>query len=157
MEVSVWGTVDKIWHNHRADGSEYWVLSINGKRYSTWDKNMVEGVQEGNWVEFAFTDSGRYHNLTVLKRLSGSASGTEKIAPSPEALRMVKMSCLRTAAEMLKDTTLVPEQKVLLAMEMARKLESYILKPYGCYEPCRPARQDNHDQSESQKPQEMKA
>ena len=114
------GTVDKIWHNHRADGSEYWVLSIDGQRYSTWDKNMIADVQKGDSVEFAFTDSGRYRNLTALKRLSGSPFPTAgKMAPSPESLRTVKMNCLRTAAEMLKDTTLLPEQKVALALIQA--------------------------------------
>lgn len=120
--VSIQGTVDKIWHNHRTDGSEYRVLSIDGQRYSTWDKNMIADIREGNCVEFAFANSSRYRNLTALKRLPGAAPLTaDRMAPSPESLRTVKMNCLRTAAEMLKDTTLLPEQKVELAYKYGSK------------------------------------
>lgn len=148
--TSVQGTVDKIWHNQRADGSEYWVLSIDGKRYSTWDKNMVAHIREGDSVEFTFTDSGRYRNLTALKRLSGSVPTTvDKMAPRPESLRTVKMNCLRTAAEMLKDTTLLPEQKVALAINMAQELENHVLRPLdGCPQPERAKNQGN-DQANS--------
>jgi len=153
--ISVQGTVDKIWHNHRADGSEYWVLSIDGQRYSTWDKNMVADIQEGYTVEFAFTDSGRYRNLTALKRLSGEPFITaDRIAPSPESLRTVKMSCLRTAAEMLKDTTLLPEQKVSLAINMAERLENYVLRLQGAGKPKQATQRDNQDETESQDPKE---
>lgn len=34
---------------------------------------------------------------------------------------------LRTAAEMLKDTTLLPEQKVAMAISMAQRLEAHVL------------------------------
>jgi len=135
--VSVQGIVDRIWHNQRADGSEFWVLSIDGQRYSTWDKNLVASVQEGDSVEFAFTESGRYRNLTALKRTGASAFTTaDKLRISPESLRIVRMNCLRNAAEMLKDTTLLPEQKVALAINMAQELENHVLRPLdNCPEP----------------------
>lgn len=76
--------VGRIWHNHRPDGSEYWVLSIDGKRYSTWDKNMVADVREGDLVDFAFTDSGRYRNLTGIKRIESSGFTTaDRLLVSP--------------------------------------------------------------------------
>jgi len=154
----VQGTVDKIWHNQRADGSEYWVLSIDGQRYSTWDKNMIAHIREGDPVEFTFTDSGRYRNLTALKQLSGEPFiTTDRMAPSPESLRTVKMSCLRTAAEMLKGTTLLPEQKVSLAINMAQMLESYVLHLHGAGKLEQATERDNRNQKESQDPQEGKA
>jgi hypothetical protein len=124
----VQGTVDKIWHNQRADGSEYWVLLIDGQRYSTWDKSLVANVQEGDLVEFAFTHSGRYRNLTALKRLPSSPFVTaDRLLPCAGTLRSIRTSCLRTAAEMLKDTTLLPEQKVSLSIAMAKRLENHVL------------------------------
>ena len=66
------GTVGKIWHNHRTDGSEFWVLSIDGERYSTWDRNLIANIQEGDLVEFTYDQSGRFRNLKALNRLSRS-------------------------------------------------------------------------------------
>jgi hypothetical protein len=124
----VQGTVGKIWHNQRADGSQYWVLSIDGQRYSTWDSSLVANIQEGDPVEFAFTNSGRYRNLTAIKRLPGSPFITaDKLVPGAGTLRSIRMSCLRTAAEMLKDTTFLPEQRVSLSIAMAKRLENHVL------------------------------
>ena len=39
------------------------------------------------------------------------------------------MNCLGTAAEMLKDTTFLPDQSVSLAINMAEKLEHHDLRP----------------------------
>jgi len=122
------GTVNRIWHNQRADGSEYWVVSVDGLRYSTWDENLVRGIREGDTVEFAFNRSGRYRNLTALKRASPPPFTTaDKLVPSPKSLRIVRMSCLRTAAEMVKDSTLLPEQKVSLVLTIAQRLEKHVL------------------------------
>jgi len=128
--MNVKGIVDRIWRNERDDGSQYWVISIDGQRYSAFDKQVVGEVQEGESVEFAYTKSGRYKNLTALKRTGASAFTTaDRLSIRSESLRIVRMSCLRTAAEMLKDTTLLPEQKVALAINMAQKMEKHILKP----------------------------
>lgn len=124
------GTVDKIWHNQRADGSEYWVLSIDGQRYSTWVKSMAANIRQGDVVEFVFSDSGRYKNLTALKRTGAlSFAATQKPGVDTKLLRKVRMSCLRTAAELLNGTTLLPEQRLTLATDMAQKIEKYVLRP----------------------------
>ncbi len=120
--------MDKIWHNQRTDGSEYWALSINGERYTIWEKDLIADIKEGDLVEFAFTFSGRYRNLTGIRRLASSAFTTaDKLVSDPTSLRITRMNCLRTAAEMLKDTTLLPEQKVSLAITMAQQLENHVL------------------------------
>ena len=63
------GTIDRLWNNDREDGSKYWVLSIDGQRYSTHDADLVRDVQPGDNVEFSFTTSGRFRNLVSLKKL----------------------------------------------------------------------------------------
>lgn len=122
------GTIGKVWHNHRTDGSEFWVLSIDGERYSTWDRNLISNIQEGDLVEFTFNKSGRFKNLLALNRLSRSPFLTaDMLTTSPESLRVVRMDCLRTSAELLKDTTMLPEQKTTMTIAMAKKLEEHIL------------------------------
>ena len=125
--TTVQGTVDSIRRNERPDGSEYWVLSIGGQRYSAWDSDLVEGVQAGDRVEFAFTNAGRYRNLTALKRLAPAEPASAALAAVPESLRIVRMNCLRTAAEMLHNTSLLPEQRLSTAIALAERLERHVL------------------------------
>jgi len=122
------GRVDRVWRNERADGSEYWVLSVDGERYSTWDKDVIANVHEGDLVEFAFARSGRFRNLTALRKLTGPMpAGSSSPAPTARAQRRIRLHCLRTAAGMLKDATLLPEQKVSLVMAIAGQLEQHVL------------------------------
>ena len=122
------GKVSRIWHNLGADGSEYWVLSIDGQRYSTWDNNMISNVHEGDLVEFAFSPSGRYRNLTALNRLPAPPfTIANKVMISPESLRVVRMNCLRTAAEMLNEASLLYDQKSETVITVAKKLENFVL------------------------------
>ena len=122
------GTVDKLWRNQRPDGSEYWVLSIDGQRYSAFEPDLMRGIEAGHRVEFAFTQSRGHRNLTALKRLSPGPGDTSTLpSPSPEALRIVRTSCLRTAAELLSGSTMLPEQKLLAAAKMAERLEEHVL------------------------------
>ena len=53
---------------------------------------------------------------------------------------------LRTAAEMLKDTTLLPEQKLAMAITVAERLEQHVL---------RPPRSDAQEQSEDKPDDEV--
>jgi len=132
----VQGTVEKIWHNRRADGTEYWVLTIDGKRYSTWDSEHVAYIREGESVEFAFTQSGRFLNLTAIRRIDGTVRiSSDKIRVNNECRCNVRINCLRTAAEMLKGSTSLPEQKVDLAINMAQNFEKYVLLPIIDYTP----------------------
>ncbi|MDK2464137.1 MAG: hypothetical protein QI223_05140 [Candidatus Korarchaeota archaeon] len=122
------GTIERIWENERADGSKYWVVTIDGKRYSTLEQDLLQGLQRGDAVEFTFTTSGRYKNLLAIRKLDDQQFRTaDTLVVSAEALRIVRMNCLRTAAEMLKDTTLLPEHKVAMAISMAERLEAHVL------------------------------
>ena len=124
------GTIGKIWHNHRTDGSEFWVLSIDSERYSTWDRNLIANIQEGDLVEFSYDQSGRFRNLKAINRLSRSPFMTaDLLTTSPESLRLVRMNCLKISAELLKDTTMLPEQKTSMTISMSKKLEEHILTP----------------------------
>ena len=50
------------------------------------------------------------------------------VSAVPESRRIVRMNCLRTAAEMLKDSTLLPEQKLSLVTSIAGSPEQHVLR-----------------------------
>jgi len=126
------GTVQKIWCNQRQDGTQYWVLSIDGTRYSTFTKEFVEDISEGDWVEFSFFNSGGYRKIAAIQRLSSRPTTTTSNSPlSAEALRIIRMNCLRTAAEILKGSKLLPEQRLSVVTTIAPQLQEYVLRPPG--------------------------
>jgi len=143
--TQVQGTVQRVWCNRRADGSKYWVFSIDGRRYSTWNRDMAEGIRVGDRVEFAFTDSGRYRNLTALTRLPASRPwSADSLGMQPKSLRVVRMNCLRIAAELVKETTLLPEQKLAIATTMAKRLERHVLRTEGTFDGTDCGAEDRH-------------
>ena len=128
--MKVQGKVNKIWHNRRTDGSEYWVITIDGKRYGTFDPEHVSYIQEGDAVEFSCSQNGSYWNLIAIKPLN------PKFSPiSEKTFRKVRTNCIIAASLLLMNSPQQSEQKTDLALEIARKLEKYTLLPFRNYIP----------------------
>jgi hypothetical protein len=124
------GTIEKIWHNRRTDGSEYWVIKIDGKTYSTFDPEHISYTQEGDAVEFSYSQNGSYRNLIAIKPLNSPVSPI-----SEEVFRKVRTYCIIAASLLLVNAPQQPEQKADIAIEMAQKLEKYALIPLRDYTP----------------------
>lgn len=60
------GEVEKIWNNETSDGRKYQVLQANGERYSLWDENYFDQIQEGQALEFDFKESRDFNNITKI-------------------------------------------------------------------------------------------
>ena len=44
------GKVEKIWENEK-NGKKYWVMAIDGERYSVWDVKYINCISEGSVVD----------------------------------------------------------------------------------------------------------
>lgn len=87
------GAGNKIWHNRRPDGSEYWVVSADGQRYTTSRRDLLKGIQERDLVELCFYSSGRYRRIAALARLPHTALITaDRLAVPAEPVRIVGMN-----------------------------------------------------------------
>ena len=115
------GKIDKIWENESKDGKKYWVLSINGKRYSVWDEDYLNGVDEGAMVEYNWKKSGKYQNITELRKIR---SEDPYLIQKDE--QIVRMSCLKSASELLSGMDMEPEKKADMAIGIARKFQKYV-------------------------------
>ena len=115
------GKIDKIWENESKDGKKYWVLSINGKRYSVWDEDYLNGVDEGAMVEYNWKKSGKYQNITELRKIR---SEDPYLIQKDE--QIVRMSCLKSASELLSGMDMEPEKKADMAIGIARKFHKYV-------------------------------
>ena len=105
------GKIERIWENHTKNGEKYWVLFISGKNYSVWDSSVIEGLSEGAEVEYEFKRSGKYNKITDLKVIQEPAQSGQAPAQDTRELRIIRMSCLRSAAEIISPYNLDLEEK----------------------------------------------
>jgi hypothetical protein len=71
-----------------------WILEIDGDRCSVWDEKCMEGLEEGIPAEYEWRQSSSFKKITDTKRLDmGAIEG--------KGLRIIRMSCLKTASEIL--------------------------------------------------------
>ena len=117
------GLIEKLWENQDRKGRRYLVLEIAGERYSLWDEDLMNGLDEGLVVEYEWKQSGKYKNLTEIEpeRAYSASVRAEKRDKD-----MVRMSCLKSAAAVLASCELEPDKKGEHTLELAKSFERYI-------------------------------
>ena len=117
------GLVEKLWDNTDRKGRRYLVLEIGGERYSLWDEQQMDGLQDGLVVDYEWKQSGNFRNITEIepeKQYSASARAKKRDRD------IVRMSCLKSAASLLSASELEPNEKGNLTLELAHRFERYI-------------------------------
>lgn len=133
------GEIEKIWKNQTNDGRHYNVLQIGGERYSLWEEDYLDKLQEGQTLEFDFRNSGDFKNISRIYE-PGAANAQPEIepkedlppeykAPGPndqKTRQIIKMSCLRSASHVLGGSRIPAGERAGKTIEIARKFEKYI-------------------------------
>jgi hypothetical protein len=120
------GIIEKIWENKDKKGEKYWVIAIDGQRYSVWDENLMKNLSEGDLIEFLWKKSGRFRNITKIEKLPEK----QALALQEEkSKQIIRMSCIRSAAEILARVEIDPEEKVNKVIKIAKQFEDHVL--YG--------------------------
>lgn len=119
------GIIDRIWENETKDKKTYYVLDIGGERYSLWDTKLLEGISEGSRVEYDWKQSGSYKKITDLRKMD-PCFHNEVYRSGSRSIEIIRMSCLRTASEILHGIYIDPDEKTRKAMDIARQLEKYV-------------------------------
>jgi hypothetical protein len=120
----VQGRVERIWENER-NGKPYWVLRIDGERYTVWNPEQLQGVEEGSLVVYEYKQSGRYRNITGLIPVRPAESAQPYV--SERDLRVIRLSCLRSATQMLYNIEMNWEEKIKSTLDLAREFERYVI------------------------------
>jgi len=115
------GRINKIWENESKDGKKYWVLGIDGRRYSVWDEDYMKDLGEGSLIEYSCKKSGKYNNITDIKKIQ-----TDEPYSNRKDEQIIRMSCLKSASELLSGIDLEPEKKADVAIGIARKFQKYV-------------------------------
>ena len=119
------GSIDKIWENETKDNKTYHVVNIGGENYSVWDSKLLDDLTEGSSVEYEWKKSGDYKKITDLRKIDANP-GLEGPKPDRKSTEIMRMSCLRSASEVLHGLDIEPVEKTKQALDIARQFEKYV-------------------------------
>jgi len=129
------GEIEKIWKNQTSDGRRYNMLQIGGERYSLWEEDYLDKLQEGQTLEFDFRESGEFKNINRIYEPTGENKEPRKDAKQelppeynndPKTKKIIKMSCLRSASQILVGSRIPAGERAEKTIEIAKKFEKYI-------------------------------
>ncbi len=118
------GIIEQVWENESRNGQKYLTVQIDGERYSVWDTKYFDQLREGVEVEYEFRQSGNFKNITQVRD-----PGEQNEAPAYHNHRdrqITRLSCLKSAAEILAPAQLDPDAKRDLVIETAKVFERYV-------------------------------
>ena len=119
------GKIEKIWENQTKDKKTYHVVDIGGERYSVWDPKLLEGVSEGSAVEYDWSKSGEFKKITSIQKVEMDPD-LDSYKPDRKSMEIIRMSCLRSASEILQGLYIDPVEKTRKALDIAREFENYV-------------------------------
>jgi hypothetical protein len=121
------GEIEKIWKNETADGRKYEVLQMNGERYSLWEEDYLDKLQEGQTLEFDFRESEDFKNITKIYEKPETGPEEKRNEYDDQKTRKtVRMSCLKSASRVLIGSKIPYQNRAEKAIEIAKKFEKYI-------------------------------
>ncbi len=115
------GKIEKIWDNESRNGQRYLGLSVDGERYTLWEEKYFDKLQEGDIIDFEWKKSGKYRNITKINMDDEDGNFMERKHES-----IIRMSCLKSASELISDSDVEPNKRADLAIDFARKFEKYV-------------------------------
>lgn len=124
------GTVDKIWENQTKGKKMYHVLEIGGEKYSVWEEKLMEGLGEGNEVEYEWAKSGDFRKITDLRKIQ-TGPGPDPYERDRKSVDIIRMSCLKSASEILYGLFIDPDEKTEKAIEISKRFEKYVTDEGG--------------------------
>jgi len=119
------GEVEKVWKNETEDGRKYEVFQIGGERYSLWDEDYLDRIQEGQSLEFDFKESGDFKNITEIYEQPGEVEKEPEYG-NQRLKKTIRMSSLKSASRVLIGSKIPYQNRAEKAIEIAKKFEKYI-------------------------------
>ena len=110
------GQINKIWDNGE---NKPIVFEIDGEKYSSFDRKLLELFNEGDTVEFEFVQKGQYKNIKTIEKLAEEFKEGSDI--SNRSLQIIRQACLKAAVELKEVET--SEDAIIVA----EKFVKYVL------------------------------
>ncbi len=125
----MFGFIESIRGNGAGGDGASWTLRISGRDYVIANGDVVRQLQPGDAVQFFYLQEGERCKILRLSKVPnrGPASSPWPRHDDERGKRISRMSCLKTAAQILDSKRLEPTRKAELVVEIARLLERYVL------------------------------
>ena len=114
------GEIEKIWDNESRNGERYLGLSVDGQRYTLWEEKYFDKLKEGDVIDFEWKKSGKYKNITKIN----TNDFDDFMERKQESI--IRMSCLKSASELIAGSDLEPGKRADMALDFAMKFENYV-------------------------------
>jgi len=124
------GTIEGIVERTSRSGRRYWLVTIDGDRFYAWEPNHARPFSSGEMVEYEWKESSKgYRSIANMERIVDDSDANEPSHPQIDRrdMRIVRMSCLRSAAEVLQSYGRDGVEVDETVLDMAREFERYIL------------------------------
>ena len=115
------GEIEKIWENESRNGKRYLGISVDGERYTLWEDEYFDKLKEGDIIDFEWKKSGKYKNITKINMNNDDNDFMERKQES-----IIRMSCLKSASELIAGSDLEPVKRADMALDFAGKFEKYV-------------------------------
>ena len=126
------GVIERVWENESRSGQKYLTVQVGSERYSVWDDKYFDMLQEGVTIDYDFRQSGNFKNMTDIEPADGNGNangnGLPRYQPNGKDRQIARMSCLKSASEILAPVQLDPDAKKDLTIETARFFERYVFE-----------------------------
>lgn len=122
------GTIERIWENESRSGQKYLTVQVGNERYSVWDDKYFDMLQEGITIDYDFRQSGNFRNMTDIEPADKNGNGFQQYQPNKKDRQIARMSCLKSASEILAPVQLDPDAKKDLTIDTARFFERYVFE-----------------------------
>jgi hypothetical protein len=116
------GIIEEIEERESKNGQSYLAITIDGERYSLWDKKYFEQINEGDLVAYKWKQSGNFKNITEIERMENDLSLDIR------ERKLTRMGCLKYAIELASALNeLDANDRIGYAIEAAQAFERYVM------------------------------
>ena len=120
------GIIDQIWENESRNGQKYLTVQIEGERYSVWDTDYFDVLAPGATINYDVRQSGNFKHLTDIEQVENQQ--VPPYRPNSKDRQITRMSCLKSASEIMAPVQLEPNTKREKVIETARYFERYVFE-----------------------------
>lgn len=120
-------TVEEVEERTSQQGKRYWRVKVAGERQALfcWDEGLARGLAPGLTYQVTVNGSAEYPRITDVTLVTDAPAPAAPPAPAGDReRRMLRMSALRAAAEVLHGTGLPADQVTAYAEQLLDWLES---------------------------------
>ncbi len=120
------GIIDQVWENESRNGQKYLTVQIEGERYSVWDTEYFDILAPGATIDYDVRQSGNFRHLTDIEQVDNHE--LPPYQPNNKEKQIARMSCLKSASEILAPVQLDPDSKREMVIDTARYFERYVFE-----------------------------